>query len=131
MFAKEKKQRITKQRKVILNELREVCIHPTAKQIYKLAKKQLPNISLATIYRNLEYLEENNLIIKIKSKRDEYRYDGNISDHCHLICSKCGKIIDIFDLKELSFCSKKIKESGFIINSEFVELHGTCKKCQE
>jgi len=125
------KERNTKQREIILEEICKVCTHPTAKQIYSLATKRIPGIGIATIYRNLEYLEKNNLIIKIKSKHNEARYDGNVSGHYHLICNKCGKIIDIFDHKNLTINSKKIQESGFKINTDFIELHGKCKNCQK
>lgn len=122
-------QRVTKQKTIIIEELKKVCSHPTAYQIYKLVKKKLPEIGIATIYRNLNCLVKNQLIIKLKTKGKETRYDGNTSEHCHLICKKCGHIIDIFDIKDISIKSKKLKESEFIVDYGWLEIHGLCNKC--
>lgn len=123
------KSRSTIQRRVILEEIRKVYSHPTASEIHKMVLKRLPTIGIATIYRSLDHLEKQNLIIKLRSKDKEARYDGDISKHCHLICDKCGYIIDIFDARGISINSEKAKECGFKINLEHLEIHGLCKKC--
>ncbi len=124
-------QRVTRQKTIILEELRRVCTHPTASEIYKLVKRRLPKISLATVYRNLECMVKNNLINKLRTRNKKVRYDGNTSDHCHLICKKCGHIIDIFDIKDISIKSKGLKKSEFIIDYGWLEMHGLCKKCNK
>jgi Fe2+ or Zn2+ uptake regulation protein len=68
------------------------------------------------------------MIVKLKIPQ-EARYDGNISKHCHLICNVCGHIIDIFDLKELPIKSKQLKKKEFMPDLNYLEIHGTCKKC--
>ncbi|MBU0577946.1 transcriptional repressor [Patescibacteria group bacterium] len=130
MITKDKNQRVTRQRKIILDEICKVCCHPTAKQVYKMTKKKMPNIGLATVYRTLDFLEKKNLIIKLQSKNSVTKYDGNTSRHCHLICKLCGKIIDIFDIKKVKIDSDELKKSGFEPSLDFLEIHGICKKCK-
>lgn len=128
-IVKSKNHRVTMQREIILEEICKVCTHPTASEIYKMAQKRLPDIGLATVYRSLDFLERNKLIIKLKSKNKEARYDGNANSHCHLICKKCGCVIDIFDLEEVTIKSKQLKKSGFRPLLDFLEIPGICQKC--
>ncbi len=127
---KEKNHRDTKQRQIILNEIRKIYNHPTAREVYRLARKKLPNIGLATVYRTLDYLEKEKLIIRLKSTQKEARYDAHMEGHCHLICDNCGSVADIFDVNGLNVQSKQLNKSGFMLTLDFLELHGMCKKCQ-
>ena len=60
------KERMTKQREIVLEELRKTRMHPTADELYERVRKRLPKISLATVYRNLEWLAEREIIRKIE-----------------------------------------------------------------
>ncbi|MCF7831167.1 transcriptional repressor [Candidatus Gracilibacteria bacterium] len=124
-----KDYRITLQRKIVLEELRKVCSHPTAKQLHLMTKKRNSNISLATIYRSLDFLEKQKLIIKLQSKDKEARYDGNPEKHCHLCCDECNCVQDVFDVEDVKIKSKQLNKSGFVPNFNFLELHGLCKSC--
>lgn len=130
MSTKFKDYRKTKQRKVILKELRKVCNHPTAEEIHKMVMRKIPNIGLATVYRNLDLMEKEGLILKLKSKNKQARYDGNTEKHWHLICKKCKQIIDIFDVKGVKINSQQLKKSGFIPSLDYLEISGLCKKCR-
>ncbi len=127
---REKNQRITNQRLTVLEELRKVCTHPTAREIHKMVQKRIPKISLATVYRSLEFLEEKGLIIKLESTHKEARYDGDVTKHCHLICKQCGEVMDVFDVKKIQIDSKELKASGFEPHLDFLEIPGLCKKCR-
>ena len=122
--------RNTKQRQVVLTELRNVYSHPTAQQIHKLVNKGKNKIALATVYRTLDFLEGKGLIIKLRTKNKEARYDGNPERHCHLFCKKCGHVDDIFDITNIFIGSKALKKSKFRIHYDFLELHGLCHSCQ-
>lgn len=126
---KEKQSRLTKQRRIILEELRKVCTHPTVEQIHKMVVKKMPKISLATVYRNLEFLTGKKEIIKLRSKDKKARYDGNNDCHCHLMCKKCGKVIDIFDCQKILVKSKELEKSGFQVDCGHLEIPGLCKVC--
>jgi Fur family transcriptional regulator, ferric uptake regulator len=95
MEAKEKKIRITKQRQVILEEIKKVDSHPTADEVYALVRERLPKISLGTIYRNLEFMAGQNQILRLDGTGSQRRYDGNTSDHFHLRCVQCGRVRDL------------------------------------
>ncbi len=129
MIVTDKKCRKSQQRKVILDELQKSTAHPTAKQLYQLVKKRLPDVGMATIYRNLDHLEKNNQVIKIGSKQNETRYDGKISKHCHLICRDCNHIIDLMDVDKIIIKSKELKQSKFKIDPNYAEIFGTCNAC--
>ena len=88
------KRRLTKQRETILNILEKDHSHPNVKQIYKEAKKILHNISLATVYRNLNFLVEMGLIKKLNLQKKN-RYDGQGKVHDYFMCNICKNIYDI------------------------------------
>ncbi len=92
--------------------------------------KRMPNVSFATVYRNLDFLASNDFIIKLQTKDKKTRYDGNTNPHIHLICKECGEVTDIFDCECKMPCSKQIKDSGFQINTERIEIPGFCKDCK-
>ena len=89
------KIRYSKQRELILLNLQSRSDHPTAEMIYQDLKSQHPNLSLGTVYRNLNQLCENHQILKLDIGGPMVRYDGNIQPHIHFICDQCGKIYDI------------------------------------
>ncbi len=122
-----KKYRVTKQRELVLSTLKNLYTHPTAKELHSIISKDFPDISMSTVYRNLQFLNDNNLIIKLKTKNKKTRYDGNTNNHIHLICTKCNKIIDIYE--DIDIVSKAIKNNGFKINLNHLELPGLCKDC--
>lgn len=123
---REVKRRLTKQRQLIWDFLMSVKSHPTAEMVHKSVKKKLPNISLGTVYRNLQYLADNGYILRLGSDKDEFfHYDADISNHDHFICDHCHQIIDLQKKKvqrlpKLSI-GKTLKQSIF--------YYGLCNKC--
>ncbi len=85
---------MTKQRRVVLDAVRGNPFHPTADEVYADVRKVLPKISLATVYRNLEILAEDGLIRRLEPEHPPMRFDGDISEHYHITCTRCGKIED-------------------------------------
>lgn len=123
--------RLTSQRRIILDYLRSVYTHPTAEVIYKEVKKKLPQISFGTVYRNLNFLENHNFILSLKSADDYTHYDGNPADHCHFICMKCGQVYDLEDKKfkrQHTYCKKT--SSGEICYCR-TNYYGICKNCKK
>ncbi|OFZ54045.1 MAG: hypothetical protein A2328_02895, partial [Bdellovibrionales bacterium RIFOXYB2_FULL_36_6] len=86
---------MTKQRQIILNILRSLHSHPTADDLYMLARKEMPNISLGTVYRNLNLLAEKGDIIAIQHAGQRKRFDGNHNPHYHFKCLSCGGVYDL------------------------------------
>ncbi len=125
--------RMTKQREIILEELRKLKTHPTASDLYDIVRKRLPKISLGTVYRNLEILAEMGLIKKLEIAGKEKRWDGDISKHYHFRCVKCGKVEDIFlkdeDLEKLDSFFKNYINDNVKFEEMNVEISGLCKDC--
>jgi Fur family transcriptional regulator, ferric uptake regulator len=86
------KRRMTSQRRIILEELRKTKTHPTADELYVVARKRLPKISLGTVYRNLDQLAESGEILKLEMCGCQKRFDGNTHEHFHARCQGCGRV---------------------------------------
>lgn len=118
--------RNTKQKELILNIINNSNSHPSADTIYHECRKIIPNISLGTVYRNLNQLVDTNKIQRIKTLDNIDRYD-KIKEHMHFICIKCNKIIDIYDSFEKDY--SKILGKNKIINCK-ISFEGICEECQ-
>jgi Fur family ferric uptake transcriptional regulator/Fur family peroxide stress response transcriptional regulator len=121
-----KRERITNQKRVILDYLKSTETHPTAEKVYFEVKKKLPQISLGTVYRILNNLKEKGEIQEIPSQVSHF--DGDILPHAHFICQNCQKIFDVFLHCEI-LKNQKIKV-GKIKNYQII-FYGICKKCQK
>lgn len=85
----------SRQRSIILDIVKAGTDHPTAEQIYELARKELPTIGVATVYRNLNMLAENGDIVRISQPGGVDRFDGRTGEHYHMRCSVCGGLTDL------------------------------------
>ena len=90
-----KTQRMTKQKRVILDVLRSVNTHPTAEWIYQEARKEIPGLSLGTVYRNLNLLRDNGEIQELSYGSSQSHYDGCPENHYHFVCRECGRVFDV------------------------------------
>ena len=118
--------RNTKQKTLIYEIINKSSNHMTAEEIYIKCKEIIPNISLGTVYRNLNGLVSNNKIIRIKMKDNIDRYDKNFK-HSHVICNKCGKIDDIF----VDYFNELPSIRNFDVMSYELIFNGICNKCKE
>ena len=116
------------QRQLILDYVLNSCEHPTAEMIYRDLKKEIPNLSLGTVYRNLNLLVERNLIKKIVVPNNVDRFDKTLIDHDHMTCIKCGRILDISTDYILRYIDKLEKEKGYKIISHNLHYNGICDK---
>jgi len=119
-------KRNTKQKKLILSYLKNVDTHPTAEQVYFQVKKNLPNVSLGTIYRNLNNMSDDGVLLKL-SIDDEYHFDYKTCNHSHFHCKKCKSIIDLeFDYKDRT---KDLENIGLKVDCSTLIYSGVCNKC--
>ena len=116
------KERETRQKKAILKYLDNNTTHPTAEEVYEAVKREIPGISIGTVYRELKKMSEKRIIRKIEGKRK--RFDYNTSNHAHFKCSKCGAIFDV----DYKIDYKKLR--GFEIKSHDLTFNGICEKCK-
>mgnify|MGYP001455399023 FL=1 len=127
--------RKTKQRDLILKTLKNTDTHPTADWIYEQVKKEMPNISLGTVYRNLGMLKDLGEIIELNCGNKYSRFDGNPENHYHFVCTECEKVIDIKGCpvdEELDLCVARENDvEVFYHRTEFYGLCPDCKKKKE
>ena len=121
-------QRVTRQRTILLEELRKVSTHPTADELYHMVRQRLPRISLGTVYRNLDLLAEQGAICRIESAGVSKRFDGNIRPHQHARCQNCGRVLDIM-LPVPVPDPRDIILPGFVITAVRLEFDGLCDAC--
>ncbi len=124
-------RRNTRQRQVVLEELCTECSHPTAGDLYRRVRERLPRISLGTVYRNLEILQETGQAVRLAGcSGQEARYDGRSDPHLHFHCVQCDRITDletVFPLMDdLIGCDLENNE----IESYLVIMRGTCRRCR-
>ncbi len=124
------RHRNTRQRQLILDELRKLKSHPTASTLLEIAREKMPSISQATVYRNLDFLARTGQVIKLNFAGEQARWDGNPVPHHHISCSECGRMDDLGDFSiDLSRAGNGI-EVNYKILGHRLEVIGICSECQ-
>ena len=129
-----KKLKFTAERKTIFEEVFSITKHFDADELYlKLRQRNNPKISRATVYRTLPLLEDIGLLRKVDftDKHSHYECVDADTHHEHLICLKCGKIIDFYHKSLETTLHKVATEFGFKHIEHKLEITGYCGKCQE
>jgi Fur family peroxide stress response transcriptional regulator len=124
-------RRDTKQREAILRVLRNTRSHPTADQIYDEVRKDIPNISKGTVYRNLQVLQEEGEISALNINGTQSRYEVRQESHYHFRCEKCGRVFDLDEPMDKELDEKVSKKTGFVVSHHQTEFRGLCKDCQQ
>jgi Fe2+ or Zn2+ uptake regulation protein len=120
----------SKQRDIILNALRNSTTHPTADELYQIIKVDNSNISLATVYRNLNLLYNMGQIKKISMASSPDRFDKTTTDHYHVYCTKCNKVCDV-SIEGISDAAKKVEELTGYSNIDYdIVFTGICPDCK-
>jgi Fur family ferric uptake transcriptional regulator len=125
--------KFTKQRELILKFLYENDDHFTPEDIYMLLKKEYPtiNIGIATVYRTLTLLEESGIASSISFGAAGKKYElGLKKHHDHLICTKCGEIIEFFDETIEEGQEEIAKKFNFQMTDHTMKIVGLCENCQ-
>ncbi|WP_312644211.1 transcriptional repressor [Hydrogenoanaerobacterium sp.] len=120
----------SKQRELVLNTVMENPVHPTADFVYSHLRNANPNISLGTVYRNLNLLVEHGFIHKIAIPNGSDRFDFRLDEHYHMICNSCGEVFDV-ELNRLKELDTEIEKStGFIVTGHDLIINGVCNNCK-
>ncbi|WP_062238506.1 peroxide-responsive transcriptional repressor PerR [Fictibacillus sp. FJAT-27399] len=122
--------RITPQRHAILEHLIKSMTHPTADEIYKSLEGKFPNMSVATVYNNLRVFKEVGLVKELTYGDASSRFDCVTTEHYHIICEGCGKIVDFHypGLDEVETLAESV--TGFDVGHHRMEIYGTCPDCK-
>lgn len=126
-----KAPRDTKQRKAILGFLKSTRSHPTADQIYETVRKDIPNLSKGTVYRNLQVLIDNGLVSVLDIRGTLSRYELKQDAHYHFKCETCGRVFDLEEPVDPGLDDKISKRTGFMVFGHQTEFRGWCRDCYQ
>lgn len=119
----------SRQRESIKEYLNNTYEHPTADTVYMNLKQEFPNISLGTVYRNLNLLANIGEAIKITTPNGGDRFDGRTTPHYHFCCTSCGKVTDL-EMEQIDFINEEAaKNFDGIIESHSTMFYGICNEC--
>ncbi|MDR3341371.1 MAG: transcriptional repressor [Treponema sp.] len=88
-------KKYSKKRDAILELIQATTSHPSAQWVYEKLKPRIPDLSLSTVYRNINLFRQHGFVISLGVVDGEERFDGVVSPHPHFVCNRCGNIIDI------------------------------------
>jgi Fur family peroxide stress response transcriptional regulator len=123
--------RKTRQKEAILEVLRGTNSHPTADWVYNEVRKEIPNISLGTVYRNLRLLCESGEISELDLCGTLTRFDARRDNHYHFRCEKCGLVFDVDLPVDVEMDKKVAQKTGFEVLYHRLEFRGVCESCQK
>lgn len=122
--------RNTIQKQTILYAVKELANHPTAEQVYEKVLAKLPNISRATVYRNLSIMADRGMLQRIGVPGGADHYDHTLEAHYHVLCTQCGALEDIW-LEEpaVNLMTQVQQKSSFTIQNYQLVFNGLCPCC--
>ena len=124
-------QKHFRKRDAILTCLQETDVHPTAEWIFAKLKPEIPDLSIGTVYRNLALFKELGLVVSVGTVSGVERFDADTAPHVHYICTGCGKVVDLHQLRipeELNQAAAA--SSGGTVTTCQLTFTGLCKDCQ-
>ena len=118
------------QKELILRVLQRNPSHPAAISIYDEVRKEMPHVSLATIYRNLKLFHELGEISELKLDGSVSRFEARTDNHWHVWCKKWDRIFDGDEQVDQAFNGRVAQETGFEISDYRLVLRGVCRECR-
>ena len=128
MASIEKLARNTRQLAMVWQAIKDDKSHPTADQVYERVRRKLPNISLGTVYRNLQKLVALKKLQVLMLGRSQH-FDPLVQRHQHFICEACDRVFDVLVESQREIRPAKLPEEGFTVTSHQLAFYGTCKGC--
>lgn len=126
-----RKLKASRQRDLVLTVIRSTKCHPTADWIFEQARKEMPNISLGTVYRNLKLLRDEGKLKELSFGRGVCRYDGDMRDHYHVRCVECAQVQDVPHVSPRISGGEVEELTGYKIHGLRLEFSGICPQCQD
>ena len=124
---RERGLKVTPQRQCIFRVLDGNDVHPTAESVYAAAAAEMPTISLKTVYSTLNDLAAMGEILQLDLGTGSARFDPNTDGHHHLVCTRCGKVRDVYAAARVRVPHDQL--DGFTIDTTEVVLRGLCDPC--
>lgn len=124
--------RLTSQRALILDIIREGQGHLDADEVYRLARVRQPGLSLSTVYRNLQTLKRRGLVTELHFDESHHHYEAKpTAEHHHLVCLDCGKVIEFSCGFSEKMRQEIARKKGFEVTGVEVHLVGYCARCRK
>jgi Fur family peroxide stress response transcriptional regulator len=120
----------THQRTVIYRVLVESHDHPSPEVVYERVRLEIPEISRATVYKNIHTFIDASLLREVSELHQTNRLDANLERHHHLICTRCRKVVDYQDDQLQGVRASKPEPGGFQVTEYRVEVRGLCPACR-
>ncbi len=127
----ERAARYSKKREAILEAVRSTHLHPTAEWVYQQLKPVHPELSLGTVYRNLNLFRAQGIIRCVGVVNGQERFDAETRPHSHFICDRCGAILDLEVGVDEKLEAEVGEAYGLRVDRHELVFHGSCGKCQE
>ena len=123
--------RKSRQKEAIIRFLKSTSSHPTASCIYEEVQREIPIISLGTVYRNLKLLKQEGGVLELDLAGTLSRYDGNTQSHYHFRCEQCGRVFDVDEPVDKEINGRVAQRTGFKVSHHVLEFRGLCKDCRQ
>jgi Fe2+ or Zn2+ uptake regulation protein len=123
--------RLTPQRLVILQVLQHSGAHLTPVEVHALAEKSLPGLKESTVYRTLEFLEKNGFAVAMHTSGGKLVYQIGGHNHHHVVCTHCGKEIEIDHVQLVGLYELIQNVTGFRLTTCHLAFNGVCPDCQK
>lgn len=121
-----------KKRNAILECLRGTTAHPSAEMVHEMLQAEHPDISLATVYRNLARFKSQGIIQSVGTVRGTERFDGNIRPHVHFVCTGCDCVLDLPQIEVPQSLSSSVEAcADCLVSSCQLSFSGLCSTCKE
>jgi Fur family peroxide stress response transcriptional regulator len=120
---------VTHQRQVIYDALMGMRDHPSPEAIYEKVRRQIPSVSLATVYKNIKTFVDRGILREVSLHHGSTRLETNLDPHHHLVCLRCKTIVDLDDADVEPVRLKAQVPRGFRVHRCSVEVIGLCKDC--
>lgn len=125
-------QKHSAKREAILACIRGTDSHPSAEWVYQQLKPRIPDLSLATVYRNLTLFRSQGLIASVGTVRGLERFDGNPAPHVHFVCEGCGSVIDLPGITLPGFLWTEAESSASCsVRAANLSFSGFCAQCKK
>ena len=121
-----------RKRDAILTFLRSTNEHPSAETVFTKLKAEIPDLSMGTVYRNLNLFKQQGLAMSVATVKGVERFDGNTAPHVHFICQECDAVIDLMEM-QVPETLKSVAEGycGGSVTDCQLSFTGLCKDCQD
>jgi Fe2+ or Zn2+ uptake regulation protein len=122
------KQRATRQLGAVYEVLAASHDHPTAEQVFQRVRRAVPQVSLGTVYRNLDKLRDQGRLRVVRLERDVAHYDARTDDHDHFVCEGCGAVLDLTRAQRRPRLAGP-ETVGWVVHRHTTAIYGLCRSC--